>query len=35
MFKKKLYFNFIVKFITIGQLGSGMTVITYVEYFII
>ena len=35
MFKKTLYFTFIVKFMTIDQVGSRMTVINYVEYFII
>ena len=34
MFKKTLYFSFIVKFETIDHVGSRMTVINYVEYFI-
>ena len=29
MFKKTLYFIFIVNFMTIDQVGSGMTVINY------
>ena len=35
MFKKTLYFTFIVKFMTIDQVGSRMIVVNYVEYFII
>ena len=35
MFKKTLYFTFIVNFMTIDHVGSNMTVINYVEYFII
>ena len=34
MFKKTLYFIFIVKFMTIDKVGPGMTVINYVDYFI-
>ena len=34
MFKKTLYFIFIVKFMTIDHVGSRITVINYVEYFI-
>ena len=34
MFKKTLYFNFIVKFVIIDQVGSRMIEINYVEYFI-
>ena len=34
MFKKTLYFIFIVNFMNIDQVGSWMTVINYVEYFI-
>ena len=34
MFKKTLYFTFIVKFMTNDHMGSKMTVINYVEYFI-
>ena len=33
--KKTLYFIFIVKFVIIDHVGSRMTVINYVEYFII
>ena len=32
--KKTLYFIFIVKFVNIDHVGSRMTVINYVEYFI-
>ena len=32
--KKTLYFIFIVKFVTIDHVGSRMTAINYVEYFI-
>ena len=35
MFKKTLDFTFIVKFMTIDHVGSKMTIINYVEYFII
>ena len=35
MFKKTLYFIFIVKFETIDHMGSKMSVINYAEYFII
>ena len=34
MFKKRLYFNFIVKFVIIDQVGSRMIAFNYVEYFI-
>ena len=34
MFKKTLYFNFIVKFVIIDQVGSRMIVINYAKYFI-
>ena len=34
MFNKKIYFNFIVNFVIIDQVGSRMIVINYVEYFI-
>ena len=34
MFKKTLYFIFIVMFMIIDQVGSRMIVINYVEYFI-
>ena len=35
MFKRALYFTFIIKFMTIDHVASRMTVINYVEYFII
>ena len=34
MFKTTLYFDFIVKFVIIDQVGSRMIVFIYVEYFI-
>ena len=34
MFNKKIYFNFIVNFVIIDQVGSRMIVINYAEYFI-
>ena len=34
MLEKTLYFNFIIKFVIIDQVGSRMAVINYAEYFI-